>query len=113
MEKAYTLKNEEGMLRTIISDSEAYYEMTTTMLFGYAALKGYRLGLLDEKFFRWGVETVKTTIENITPEGYVLKTSGGTDCQEREGYLQVPYVETKYSSGILLMLLSEYLCMLI
>ncbi|WP_181592660.1 hypothetical protein [Paenibacillus sp. YN15] len=39
----------------------------------------------------------------------ILLASGGTDCQEKAGYLKVPYAQTLYAYGIVLMLFSEAL----
>jgi len=107
MDRAIGLKTESGMLRTLLPEEGAYEETTATALFGIAALKGYRLGILDERFLAWGRETVRATIGEIAENGQVLRASGGTDCQGRAGYLEVPYAETLFTYGIVLALMAE------
>ncbi|QCT04326.1 hypothetical protein E6C60_3616 [Paenibacillus algicola] len=107
MEKGYQLRLKDGMLRTLPELEEAYPEATATALFGYAALKGVRLGILEHKFEAWGRQTTETLAQHVSEEGIPQSASGGTDCQEKEGYLQVPYTETLYAYGVLFMLYGE------
>ncbi|MDF2923282.1 MAG: hypothetical protein K0R57_2196 [Paenibacillaceae bacterium] len=107
MERAYRLRLDDGMLRTLPEEPEAYPELTATALFGYAALKGARLGILDERFREWGMQAVDASWTHSTEEGEVMLASGGTDCQEKAGYLRVPYAQTLYAYGIVLLLFSE------
>lgn len=107
MERAYGLRLDDGMLRTLPEEPGAYPELTATALFGYAALKGVRLGILDERFREWGMQTVAAAWTHSMEEGEVRLASGGTDCQEKAGYLRVPYAQTLYAYGIVLLLFSE------
>ncbi|MEK3883742.1 glycoside hydrolase family 88 protein [Paenibacillus sp. PL2-23] len=109
MERAYGLRLPDGTLRTLLVVEDAYSESTATELFAYAALKGARLGVLDERFEAWGRETAEALSAQLSQNIIPQRASGGTDCQGREGYLQVPYTETLYAYGIPLMLLSESL----
>jgi unsaturated rhamnogalacturonyl hydrolase len=110
MESVYGLRMKDGMLRTLLDEEEAYLETSASALFAYAALKGNRLGLLDEKHGAWGEQIIGEILANhIDEDGTILHASGGTDCQEKEGYLNVPYQSRPYTSGIGLMLLTESL----
>jgi unsaturated rhamnogalacturonyl hydrolase len=109
MERAYRLKLDDGLLRTLPEDEEAYPEATSAALFGYAALKGARLGMLDGRFEAWGRQIAATLIDDFNEAGTIRLASGGTDCQERAGYLKVLYTETLYAYGTLLMLFGETL----
>ncbi len=108
MERTYGLQLENGLLRTLLLDEEAYLETSASALFAYAALKGYRLGFLGEPFKLWGEAIIHELLtHHLDEEGSVLHASGGTDCQERDGYLKVPYQIRQYTNGIMLMLLTE------
>lgn len=107
MEKAYEVKTEDGMLRTLPAVEESYKETTATSLFGYAALKGYRLGVLDKKFYRWGMQAGETICGYVSEEGNILHCSYGTDPEEREVYLTRPCDQSLYADGIVMMFLSQ------
>ncbi|NOU62848.1 hypothetical protein GC096_02145 [Paenibacillus sp. LMG 31461] len=111
MESVFELRrDEDGMLRTLLREKTSYLETSASALFAYAALKGQRLGILDDKFRIWGEQMVYEIItHHLSDEGAVLHASGGTDCQEKEGYLKVPYQIRQYTNGIMLMLLTEVL----
>ncbi|KAI7259546.1 hypothetical protein KC345_g10286, partial [Hortaea werneckii] len=105
MESVYRLRMKDGMLRTLLDVEESYLETSASALFAYAALKGYRLGILDEKFRSWGIEiTGELLAKHLAEDGTVLHASGGTDCQDAAGYLRVPYAPRQYSTGIGMML---------
>lgn len=107
MESVYGLKHHSGMLHTLLDGQDSYLESTATALFAYAALKGFRLGYLDKKFEEWGNSAAERVLDNIQPDGTVVQCSSGTDCQERQGYLKVPYECRPYAYGCILLLLSE------
>ncbi|MDQ8734752.1 glycoside hydrolase family 88 protein [Paenibacillus sp. LHD-38] len=110
MKSAIHLRMENGMLRTLLDFEESYLETSASALFAYAAMKGHRLGLLEESYRIWGEQVTNEILTNhLDEDGTVLHASGGTDCQEREGYLKVPYQSRQYNAGIVLMLLSEAL----
>lgn len=110
MESAYRLQKEDGMLRTLLDVEDSYMETSASALFAYAALKGYRLDILDERFHNWGMKIVQELLSHhLAADGTLLHASGGTDCQDRDGYLRVPYAPRPYNTGIMLMLLAEVL----
>ena len=108
MESVYILRMKDGLLRTLLDVEESYLETSASALFAYAALKGYRLGILEEKYRDWGKQITLEILNNhLDEEGTVLRASGGTDCQDTAGYLQVPYASRQYSTGVVMMLFSE------
>ncbi|MNC35368.1 Unsaturated rhamnogalacturonyl hydrolase YesR [compost metagenome] len=110
MENVYSLRLENGMLRTLLDVKEAYPETSASALFAYAALKGHKLGLLDGKYRTWGLQIIGEILaRHLAEDGTVLHASGGTDCQEKEGYLKVPYQSRQYTTGVVLMLLTKAL----
>jgi len=110
MNSVYSLRTGNGLLRTLLDEEESYIETSASALFAYAALKGSRLGILDDRFLQWGEQITHELLSNhIAEDGTILHASGGTDCQEKEGYLKVPYQSKPYTSGIGLMLFSEVL----
>lgn len=107
MEKAYSVKVENGMLRTLPLVGESYIETTATSLFGYAALKGFRVGILDRKFADWGCRIVKTVIGLISDDGRIEHCSYGTNPETKEVYMTRPCDQSLYADGIVMMLLAE------
>ncbi|AIQ57017.1 glycoside hydrolase family 88 protein [Paenibacillus borealis] len=110
MESAYALRMKDGLLRTLLDVEESYPETSGSALFAYAALKGHRLGILDDKYREWGAQIAVEILNNhLADDGTVLHASGGTDCQDAAGYLRVPYAPRQYSTGVVMMLFSEAL----
>lgn len=106
MKKAYESRAENGFLHTLINRKDSYTESTASMLFGYAAAVGYKLNLLDEEFYDWAV-TIAEGLE-FEENGAVKYASGGTNPEPSpEIYMNIPYMESAYSFGLVLMLLSE------
>ena len=107
METAYRVRAEGGLLRTLPLVGEAYLETTGSALFGYAALRGHALGLLDQRFLHWGRELAETVAHSIDSDGNIARCSYGTDPKTREVYLGLPYCQSLYADGIALMLLAR------
>lgn len=107
MERAYHLRAESGMLHTLLDAPDSYEEATASMLFGYAALAGYRMGILDGKFAKWARQIAASL--RFYENGAVQQASGGTDCQDAPGYYNIPYTQSSYADGITLMFLSALL----
>jgi unsaturated rhamnogalacturonyl hydrolase len=108
MNQAYSLRSDNGMLRTLLLDEEAYPESTATLLFGIAACIGRRIGILDQRFAEWVGQVHELLFALVDGDGALRYASGGTDCQERDGYLQVPYAVTQYGQGLVLMFIAEF-----
>ena len=106
MKRVYEFRAENGFLHTLINRMDSYTESTASMLFGYAAAVGYELGLLDGKFRDWAVQ-IADGLE-FEENGAVKYASGGTNPEPSpEVYMNIPYMESAYSFGLVLMLLSE------
>lgn len=104
MQSAYDNRTDNGMLRTLILDKEAYREMTASMLFGYAAINGVQYNLLPEEYLSWARQ-IESDIE-YEDGGWMKYISAGTNPQGRDGYLDRPYIEANYGHGIALMFFS-------
>lgn len=107
MERAYSLKEDDGMLHTLLLHKDTYVETTATSLFGYAALRGYKLGLLDKKFEDWGRQIISTVTGFISGDGKIEHCSYGTDPETKEVYATRQCDQSLYADGIVMMLLSE------
>ena len=109
MESAYRLRTDDGMLHTVLPLESSYTETTATALFGYAALIGAERGILPGAMKEWGHQAAHQVLLRITPRGEVEEASGGTDCQELEGYLHIPFIQSLYAYGTVLMVLAAEL----
>lgn len=107
MQRAYSLRADNGMLHTLLDEPDSYTEATASMLFGYAASVGYELGILDECFLEWSRQIYKEL--EFDSDGTVKDCSGGTDCfLELDSYYAIPCVKSNYADGITLMFLSRF-----
>jgi unsaturated rhamnogalacturonyl hydrolase len=107
MEKAYSLKENDGMLHTLLLHKDTYVETTATSLFGYAALKGFKLGILDKRFEDWGRQIISTVSGFISDDGKIEYCSYGTDPESKEVYATRQCDQSLYADGIVMLLLSE------
>lgn len=105
MKMAYDSKSENGMLHTLINVPDSYCESTGSMLFGYAAAEGARMGLLGDEYAAWAAE-IADNLE-YTPNGAVMYASDGTGPDAEDVYKNVAFRETTYSNGLVLQLLSS------
>lgn len=107
IEKAYLLKEENGLLHTLLNRKDSYTEATASMLFAYAAHVGFKLGILDERFLKWSEDVLNAV--SFDDDGTVKYTSGGTDCfTDIKNYYGIPFVKSNYADGITFMLLSRF-----
>lgn len=102
MEHAYACRMENGFLHTLINDKDSYMESTGSMLFGYAAAVGCKMGVLPAVSGDWALQ-IAAGLE-FHQNGCVKYASGGTDPSAAEVYKNIPYVETVYSFGIVMAL---------
>lgn len=107
METAYRCRDAGGLLRTLPLVPEAYLETTGSALFGYAALRGHALGILPERFRDWGLEIATTVGESVDEQGQIPRCSHGTNPGPQSVYLNLPFSQSLYADGIVLMLLSR------
>lgn len=78
------LQKENGIWRTVLDGKFSYLEYSSAYGFGYAILKGVRMGVLDKKYMEiW--EKMKETLENNVDEtGKVNNISAGTPVMRNE-----------------------------
>ena len=88
MESAYARRADNGMLHTVIDNEESYLEESGTLLFGYGAIVGVELGILDKKFLKWA-EEIAGSLE-LDECGGVKYVSDGTGPHSLEHYLTRP-----------------------
>lgn len=107
METAYRHQAAGGFLRTLPLVEESYLETTGSSLFGYAALRGHALGVLPDEYRDWGLQIAQTVAESVDAEGRIPRCSHGTNPESRAIYLGLPFSESLYADGIVLMLLAQ------
>lgn len=107
MQTGFLHRCEGGLIRTLPLVPEAYLETTGSALFGYAALRGYKLGLLPEQFRDWGLRLATTVGESVNERGEIPRCSHGTNPDPRSVYLGLPFSQSLYADGIVLMLLAQ------
>jgi unsaturated rhamnogalacturonyl hydrolase len=84
--------------------------MSATAALGYAALKGFRLHLLDSQFKSVGERTVQAALANIEASGIVANVSGETSGFIAYGdYNQMPTKPRLYGQTLTILLLTEAL----
>lgn len=99
-----------GMFHTILDDPATYLEMSATAALGYAALKGVRLGLLDNDFVRIGETAAQAVMNNVKPNGVVnLVSSGTSGFIAYEDYNLTPIGPRLYGQALAILLLTEQL----
>ena len=77
-------QKENGLWRTVIDGTFSYLEASCAYGFGYAILKGVRLGILDAKYLEI-VDRMKDTLrENVDADGKVMNVSAGTPVMRNE-----------------------------
>lgn len=105
-QSAFRLKSANGMLHTVLNRPDSYEEMTATMLFGYAAVEGWRCGWLDDSFLEWSEQILARVAENVKEEGNIDRCSAGTDPSTEEVYRSRPFTDSPFGDGIALSFLS-------
>ena len=76
-------QKENGLWRTVLDGTFSYLEASSAYGFGYAILKGVRLGVIDKKYLCiW--DKMKNTLINNVDEGKVNNISAGTPVMRNE-----------------------------
>lgn len=102
------LQAANGMFHTVLDDDSTYLEMSATAALGYAALKGVRLGVLDEQFDGIGERALQAALATIEPSGIVAQVSGETSGFIEYGdYNAIPTKPRLYGQTLTLLLLAE------
>ena len=78
-------QKENGLWRTVLDGSFSYLEASSAYGFGYAILKGVRLGVLDRKYLAIVDRMKDTLLENVDESGKVMNISAGTPVMRSEG----------------------------
>lgn len=105
-----TLQAANGMFRTVLNDPDTYLEMSATAALGYAALKGVRLGLLDDSFSAVGKNAVQAILKYIKPNGVIdLVSSGTSGFITYEAYNEIPIAPRLYGQALAILALTEQL----
>ncbi|MBO5197667.1 MAG: glycoside hydrolase family 88 protein [Lachnospiraceae bacterium] len=77
-------QKENGLWRTVLNGTFSYLEASSAYGFGYAILKGVRLGVLDRKYLAL-VDRMKDTLyTNVDETGKVNNISAGTPVMRNE-----------------------------
>ncbi|KAA0016016.1 glycoside hydrolase family 105 protein [Salinicola corii] len=99
-----------GAWRTLVDDEISYEEISATAAFGYAFLKGARLGYGDERWERAGRLALQAVIDNIEEDGTVANVSYGTRMGNTlQFYRDIPIHPTAYGQSMSLLCLVEAL----
>lgn len=77
-------QKENGLWRTVLDGNFSYLEASSAYGFGYAILKGVRLGLLEEKYLAIVDKMKDTLLLNVDENGKVNNISAGTPVMRNE-----------------------------
>lgn len=101
-------QNENGLWNTIVN-AESYNEISASALIATSFLKGYKLGLLPEKYKDAALVTVNEAISNICDDGSVEQVSAGTSIgYDAKHYRDIIKKDMPYGKSLVLLLLLEY-----
>ncbi|WP_353980285.1 glycoside hydrolase family 88 protein [Salinicola endophyticus] len=99
-----------GAWRTLIDDPTAYEEMSATAAFGYAFLKGARLGYGNARWAQAGQRALAAVVSNIGADGQLANVSYGTRMGHTlDFYREIPLHPTAYGQSMALLCLVEAL----
>lgn len=103
-------QNEDGVWRTVIDGSFSYFEYSSAYGFGYAILKGIRMGILDESYLDIWEKMKDTLIANVDGDGKVNNISAGTPVMRNEAEYNIiceHRIQT-WGQGLAMMYFGEY-----
>ena len=101
---------ENGLWRTVLNGTFSYQEASSAYGFGYAVLKGIRLGVLDKKHFSIVKKMQNTLFQNIDETGMVHNISAGTPVLRNEAEYNIVCehrIQT-WGQGLALLFFSEW-----
>ena len=97
-----------GEWHTLINDPESYTEISATAEFGYGLLKGLRLRMLNEDYWKCARKALQTVIRQIDDNGVVHKVSYGTAMgNDLDFFHKIPITPMPYGQALALLLLCE------
>lgn len=101
---------ESGAWHTLVDDATSYEEISATAAFGYAMMKGARLGIGPESWREAGLKAVGAVVANIDEQGTVQNISYGTRMgHDLQFYKDIPLEPTAYGQSMALLCLVEAL----
>ncbi|WP_321342403.1 glycoside hydrolase family 88 protein [uncultured Cohaesibacter sp.] len=101
---------ETGAWHTLIDDDSSYEEISATAAFGYAMMKGARLGIGPESWREAGLKALDAVLANIDENGTVQNVSYGTRMgHDLQFYKDIPLEPTAYGQSMALLCLVEAL----
>ena len=77
-------QKENGLWRTVLDGKFSYLEASSAYGFGYAIIKGVRLGVIDKKYLCIWNKMKETLISNVDEDGKVNNISAGTPVMRNE-----------------------------
>ena len=77
-------QKENGLWRTVLDGNMSYLEASSAYGFGYAILKGVRLGVLEPKYLEIVDKMKDTLLKNVDEDGKVMNISAGTPVMRNE-----------------------------
>ena len=102
--------SENGMWHTVLDCPETYLEATISAAMYCGMYRGIRSGYLSKDLAEPCTKVFEGLVRNITPDGLVMNTSGGTPVMDSaEAYNNIPCVMSYYGQGLTMMALSASL----
>lgn len=99
-----------GLFHTILDDPSSYEESSGTAAIAAGLIRGIRAGFLGEDFRECAERAVSALVDNIAPDGTVLKVSAGTAMgMDADHYRGIACRPMAYGQALTLIALSEAL----
>lgn len=99
-----------GLWHTLLDDPDSYLESSASAGFAYGIGKAVRLRLVDGAYAEVAERAVRGILDNISPEGELLRTSFGTAMgHDLDHYRRIPLTSMPYGQAMAILALSEYL----
>ncbi len=111
LDSAMPWQKENGLWRTVLDGTFSYLEASSAYGFGYAVLKGVRLGVLEEKYLAIVEKMKDTLLKNVAEDGKVNNISAGTPVMRNEAEYNIiceHRIQT-WGQGLALLYFSELL----
>lgn len=104
------LQSESGLWHTVLNDPSSYEEVSGSAAIAAGILKGIRMGVLDADYLPCVEKAVNAILENIAPDGTVLKVSGGTGMgYDADHYKNILIAPMAYGQSLTILALVEAL----
>ena len=99
-----------GAWSTLIDDPSSYEEMSATAGFGYALMKGARLGLGDSRWKEAGEKALAQVLRHVDETGTLTQVSYGTRMgHDLQFYRDIPIQPTGYGQALAILCVAEAL----